>query len=51
MAAFLWENNKSKIGHLLHKSGHFDSQMSTTVTEIDLLSTYLTFEDVKTLAY
>ena len=28
---FILQNTRSNIGHLLHISGHFDSQMSTTV--------------------
>ena len=31
MVAFYIKNTRSKIGQLLHKSGHFDSDMHTTV--------------------
>ena len=30
---FILQNMRSKIGHLLHKSGHFDSDLHTTVSQ------------------
>ena len=35
---FILQNTRSKIGQLLHKSGHFDSDMHTTAPWWDLTS-------------
>ena len=34
---FILQNTRSKIGQLLHKLGHFDSDMHTTVCRLGML--------------